>query len=74
MPIMSCGRIYDRATAEDALKDADIVLSAKSMLLNPNWLEDVRQRKPLPLYRSAEVDISYTETLFPEAFLILCRW
>lgn len=65
LPIMICGRIYDRATAEDALKDADIVLSAKSMLLNPNWVEDVRQGKPLPLYRSADADIAYTETPLP---------
>ena len=62
LPIMICGGIYDRATAEDALKDADIVLSAKSMLLNPNWIEDVRQGKPLPSYKSAEADIAYTET------------
>jgi 2,4-dienoyl-CoA reductase-like NADH-dependent reductase (Old Yellow Enzyme family) len=65
LPIMICGKIYDRATAEDALKDADIVLSAKSMLLNPNWVEDVRQGKPLPLYKSAEADIAYTETPLP---------
>jgi 2,4-dienoyl-CoA reductase-like NADH-dependent reductase (Old Yellow Enzyme family) len=62
LPVMICGKIYDRATAEDALKDADIVLSAKSILLNPNWVEEVRQGKPLPLYRSAEADIAYTET------------
>jgi N-ethylmaleimide reductase len=65
LPIMICGRIYDRATAEDALKDADIVLSAKSMLLNPNWVEDVRQGKPLPCYRSADADVAYTETPLP---------
>ena len=65
LPIMICGGIYDRATAEDALKDADIVLSAKSMLLNPNWIEDVRQGKQLPSYKSAEADIAYTETPLP---------
>jgi 2,4-dienoyl-CoA reductase-like NADH-dependent reductase (Old Yellow Enzyme family) len=47
------------------LKDADMVLSAKSMLLNPNWVEDVRQGKPLPLYKSVEADIAYTETPLP---------
>ena len=65
LPIMICGKIYDRATAEDALKDADIVLSAKSMLLNPDWVEDVRQGKTLPLYKSSDADIAYTETPLP---------
>jgi 2,4-dienoyl-CoA reductase-like NADH-dependent reductase (Old Yellow Enzyme family) len=61
-PIMICGKIYDRTTAEDALRDADIVLSAKSMLLNPDWVEDVRLGKPLPPYKSEEANIAYTET------------
>ena len=56
LPIMICGKIYDRATAEDALKDADIILSAKSILLNPNWVDDVRQgrlrRHPQTLRKS----------------------
>lgn len=65
LPLMICGKIFDRARAEDALKDADIVLSAKSMLLNPNWVEDVRQGKALPLYPSAEADIAYTGTPLP---------
>ncbi len=65
LPIMICGKIYDRATAADALKDADVVLSAKSMLLNPNWVEDVRQGKALPLYSSKDADIAYTETPLP---------
>jgi 2,4-dienoyl-CoA reductase-like NADH-dependent reductase (Old Yellow Enzyme family) len=62
---MICGKIYDRASAAEALEDADIVLSAKSMLLNPNWVEDVRQGKTLPLYKSAEADIAYTDTPLP---------
>ncbi len=62
LPIMICGRIHDRASAAEALKHADIVLSAKSMLLNPNWVEEVRQGKPLPLYRAEEADVAYTET------------
>ncbi len=64
-PIFICGKIHDRATAADALRDADIALSAKSMLLNPNWVEEVRQGKALPLYRSEEANIAYTETPLP---------
>ena len=65
LPIMICGKIYDRATVEEALKDADIALSAKSVLLNPNWVEEVRQGRPLRPYSSAEADIAYTETPLP---------
>ena len=61
LPIMICGQIYDRASAEDALTDADIILSAKSMLLNPNWVEDVRSGKNLPLYTSEEANVDYTD-------------
>jgi 2,4-dienoyl-CoA reductase-like NADH-dependent reductase (Old Yellow Enzyme family) len=62
---MICGKIFDRASAEDAVKDADIVLSAKSLLLNPNWIEDVRSGKSLPLYKSEEANIAYTEEALP---------
>jgi len=65
LPIMICGQIYDRASAEDALTDADIVLSAKSMLLNPNWVEEVRLGKDLPLYKSEEANVAYTEKPLP---------
>jgi 2,4-dienoyl-CoA reductase-like NADH-dependent reductase (Old Yellow Enzyme family) len=65
LPILICGQIYDRATAEDALEDADIVLSAKSLLLNPNWVEDIRAGKPLKPYRSEEANIAYTDTPLP---------
>jgi 2,4-dienoyl-CoA reductase-like NADH-dependent reductase (Old Yellow Enzyme family) len=65
LPVMICGKIHDRATAAEALQDADIALSAKSMLLNPNWVEEVRQGKPLPLYKSQEADIAYTDTPLP---------
>ena len=65
LPIMICGSIYDHASAEDALKDADIVLSAKSLLLNPDWVEDVRANKPLHRYKSEEANIAYTETPLP---------
>ena len=65
LPVMICGGIYDRASAEDALKDADIVLSGKSLLLNPNWVEDVRDTKALNRYNSEEADIAYTEEPLP---------
>ena len=65
LPIMICGQIYDKKSAEDALTDADIVLSAKSLLLNPNWVEDVRSGKELPLYTSEEANIAYTDKPLP---------
>jgi 2,4-dienoyl-CoA reductase-like NADH-dependent reductase (Old Yellow Enzyme family) len=65
LPIMICGKIYDRASVAAALEGADIVLSAKSMLLNPDWVEAVRQGKPLRLYASEEADIAYTDTPLP---------
>ena len=65
LPIMICGGIHDRASAEDALKDADIILSAKSLLLNPDWVEDVRTGKSLPLHKSEEANIAYSETPLP---------
>jgi N-ethylmaleimide reductase len=65
MPLMICGGIYDRTSAEDALKDADIILNGKSALLNPDWVEDVRAGKALKRYKSEEADIAYT----PEVLL-----
>lgn len=65
LPIMICGKIYDRSSAQDALRDADIVLSAKSMLLNPNWVEDVRTGSPLHPYKSEEAQVAYTEKPLP---------
>jgi len=65
LPIMICGKIYDRATAEEALQDADIALSAKSMLLNPNWVQEVRLGRPLRPYTSEEANIAYTDTPLP---------
>jgi 2,4-dienoyl-CoA reductase-like NADH-dependent reductase (Old Yellow Enzyme family) len=61
LPIMICGRIYDRTSAEDALKDADIVLSAKSILLNPDWVDDIRTSKELPPYKAEDANIAYTD-------------
>jgi 2,4-dienoyl-CoA reductase-like NADH-dependent reductase (Old Yellow Enzyme family) len=65
LPLMICGQIYDRASAEESLKSADVVLSGKSFLLNPNWVEDVRSKKQLPLYKSEEANIAYTDTPIP---------
>jgi 2,4-dienoyl-CoA reductase-like NADH-dependent reductase (Old Yellow Enzyme family) len=61
LPIFICGKIHDRSSAEEALCDADLVLSAKSILLNPDWVEDVRSGKPLPVRKAEEADIAYTE-------------
>jgi 2,4-dienoyl-CoA reductase-like NADH-dependent reductase (Old Yellow Enzyme family) len=61
LPLMICGQIHDRQSAGEALRDADIALSAKSFLLNPNWVEDVRAGKKLPRHQSAEADIAYTD-------------
>ena len=65
LPLMICGKIYDRATAEDALKDADIILSAKSILLNPKWVDDIRRSKKLPLYKSEDANVAYTDEPLP---------
>jgi len=35
------------------------------MLLNPNWVEDIRSGKDLPLYGSEEANIAYTEKPLP---------
>jgi 2,4-dienoyl-CoA reductase-like NADH-dependent reductase (Old Yellow Enzyme family) len=65
LPLMICGQIFDRTTAEDALKNADIVLSAKSILLNPNWVDDVRSGKELPLYQPKDALVAYTDKPLP---------
>lgn len=66
LPIFICGKVHDRTTAEQALQDADIVLCAKSFLLNPNFVADVRSgSKELPLYASEEADIAYTQEPLP---------
>jgi len=61
LPIFICGSIFDRASADEALEDADIILSGKSLLLNPNWVEDIRSDKTLSRYQSEEANIAYTE-------------
>ncbi|MFH1858463.1 MAG: NADH-dependent flavin oxidoreductase, partial [Candidatus Omnitrophota bacterium] len=65
LPIFICGGIYDRKTAEEALQDAELILSAKSMLLHPNWVEELRTGKPLPLHKKEEANIAYTKTPLP---------
>jgi 2,4-dienoyl-CoA reductase-like NADH-dependent reductase (Old Yellow Enzyme family) len=65
LPLLICGKIHDRKTAEDALKDADFVLSGKSMLLNPDWVADIEADRELPLYKSDEAGVAYTTTPLP---------
>jgi 2,4-dienoyl-CoA reductase-like NADH-dependent reductase (Old Yellow Enzyme family) len=65
LPIMICGRIYDRTSADEALKDADIILSAKSILLNPNWVADLQSGKPMEAFTADEANIAYTDTPLP---------
>lgn len=65
LPIMVCGRIHDRKTADAALVDADLVLSGKSMLLDPDWVEGVKMGKALKLYSSDEASVAYTEKPLP---------
>lgn len=64
-PILICGKIHDRNSAEEALKDADLVLSAKSMLLNPNFISDLKENKRLPLYQSSDAEVAYSEEPLP---------
>lgn len=65
LPLLICGQIHDRRSADDALRDADVVLSAKSILLNPDWVEDLRTGKELPLHRAEDANVAYTDTLLP---------
>lgn len=65
LPIMICGGIYDRSSAEDALREADIVLSGKSLLLNPNWVEDIQGEKTLNRFKSEDANIAYTPEPLP---------
>jgi len=65
LPIMICGKIYARASADSAIEDADIVLSAKSILLNPNWVADIRDEKPLSLHQSEDANIAYSAEPLP---------
>jgi 2,4-dienoyl-CoA reductase-like NADH-dependent reductase (Old Yellow Enzyme family) len=63
--LLICGKIHDRKSAEDALSDADFVLSGKSMLLNPDWVADIEVDRELPVYGSEEAGVAYTTTPLP---------
>ncbi len=65
LPLMICGKIHDRASAEEAMTDADLVLSGKSTLLNPDWVADVAGGKNLKIYGSDEAGVAYTQTPLP---------
>jgi 2,4-dienoyl-CoA reductase-like NADH-dependent reductase (Old Yellow Enzyme family) len=65
LPILICGKIHDRRSADEALADADLVLSGKSMLLNPLWVSEVEAAKELKLFGSDEANIAYTDTPLP---------
>ncbi len=64
-PLMICGKIYDRHTADDAVSDADIILSAKSLLLNPDWVRDIANREPLQPKTPEEANVAYTSKPLP---------
>ncbi len=65
LPLMICGKIHDRPTAEAALEHADIVLAAKSFLLNPNFVADLQEGRELPLYKSDDANVAYTDKPLP---------
>lgn len=65
LPLFICGKIHDAASAVDALRHADLVLSAKSMLLNPDWVQGLREGKSLPLYASEQANVAYTAEPLP---------
>jgi len=65
LPLMICGKIHDRDSAQAALEDADLVLSGKSTLLNPDWVQDVAAGNALKVYGSDEAGVAYTDTPLP---------
>ncbi|MFO7750297.1 MAG: NADH-dependent flavin oxidoreductase [Desulfobacteraceae bacterium] len=65
LPLLICGKIYDKNTAEQALQNADLVLSGKSMLLNPDLVSDIAAGRKLTLYGSEEAGVAYTATPLP---------
>ncbi|WP_457575410.1 oxidoreductase [Desulfomarina sp.] len=65
LPLLICGGIHDRASAENSLGDADIILVGKSLLLNPDWIDDVRAGKDLKRYNSEEAAVAYTPDPLP---------
>ncbi len=65
LPLLICGGIHNRASAENALDDADIILVGKSLLLNPDWIDDVRADRDLKRYTSEEAAVAYTPEPLP---------
>jgi 2,4-dienoyl-CoA reductase-like NADH-dependent reductase (Old Yellow Enzyme family) len=65
LPVFICGRIHDRKSAVAALQDADVALSGKTALLNPDWVEDIRQGKVMEPHESEDANIAYTDTPLP---------
>ncbi len=65
LPLFICGKIFDKKTADQALQDADLVLSGKSMLLNPDLVSDIVADRELALYGSEEAGVAYTATPLP---------
>lgn len=61
LPLIICGKIFDRSSAEEALQHADIALSGKSILLNPNWIEDVKKDHKLEPFTSDQAQVAYTD-------------
>lgn len=48
-----------------ALAHAEIVLNGKSMLLNPNFVTDLKEVKELVRYNSKNADVAYDGTPLP---------
>ena len=65
LPLLICGRIHDRKTADASLEDADIALSGKSILLNPDFVEDLKTGKPMSAHSSTDANVAYTDTPLP---------
>lgn len=65
LPILLCGKIYNRQTAEEALEHADIVLFGKSALLNPDLVEQLKTDSDLKCFSSEDANIAYTDTPLP---------
>lgn len=64
-PIFFCGGIYDRKTAQDAIESSDMILIGKSLLLNHNWLGDIKEGKELKPFSSDDANIAYTAEPLP---------
>lgn len=65
LPILLCGKIYNRKTAEEALEHADITLFGKSILLNPDLVKQLENDSDLQCFSSEDANIAYTETPLP---------